>query len=29
MSYEHKAFIFDVDGFDLELKPLLEDCLRS
>ncbi len=29
MSYEHKAFIFDVDGFDLELKPLLEHCLRS
>jgi len=29
MSYEHKAFIFDVEGFDLELKPLLEHCLRS
>lgn len=29
MSYEHKAFIFDIDGFNRELKPLLESCLRS
>ncbi|MCD5977723.1 hypothetical protein [Pseudomonas quasicaspiana] len=29
MSYEHKAFIFDIDGFNRELKPLLEGCLRS
>lgn len=27
MSYEHKAFIFDIDGFSRELKPLLESCL--
>ncbi|SDT59554.1 hypothetical protein SAMN04490182_5661 [Pseudomonas cedrina] len=29
MSYEHKAFIFDIDGFGRELKPLLERCLLS
>ncbi|ROL70990.1 hypothetical protein BK634_07525 [Pseudomonas chlororaphis] len=29
MSYEHKAFIFDIDGFNRELKPLLEGSLRS
>lgn len=29
MSYEHKAFVFDVDSFSRELKPLLEEGLRS
>lgn len=29
MSFEHKAFIFDDDGFSSELKPLLESSLRS
>ncbi|RMO97620.1 hypothetical protein ALQ33_01459 [Pseudomonas syringae pv. philadelphi] len=29
MSYEHKAFIFDIDSFGSEFKPLLESCLLS
>lgn len=29
MSFEHKAFIFDIDSFSHELKPLLEAALRS
>ncbi|NMZ19019.1 hypothetical protein HBO08_18560 [Pseudomonas rhodesiae] len=29
MSFEHKAFIFDFDSFDSELRPLLEASLRS
>lgn len=29
MSFEHKAFIFDFDSFDSELRPLLENSLRS
>lgn len=29
MSLEHKAFIFDNDGFSHELKPLLESALDS
>lgn len=29
MSLEHKAFIFDFDTFDRELRPLLESSLHS
>lgn len=29
MSFEHKAFVFDIDRFSRELKPLLESCLSS
>jgi|SRR5690554_900920 len=29
MSFEHKAFIFDYDLFDQELRPLLERCLET
>jgi hypothetical protein len=29
MSIEHKAFIFDMTPFDLELRPILEQALRS
>ncbi len=29
MSLDHKAFILDYDGFNTELKPLLETCLES
>ncbi len=27
MSMEHKAFVFDFNGFDAELRPTLEDAL--
>ena len=29
MSFEHKAFVFDSDGFNRELRPLLESALHS